>query len=106
LIVGYFHWLAATEGHGPIHLSIFSCLVVWHPKQGNRLRRRQTCWRASCMDPWGDAAPWVGSTSGLLMEGESKAAERQGGGGPCWLLLWIFVLLCVTFLARLTKPTL
>ncbi len=95
------HHLIKRQPTKAVSPSIFSCLVVLGPKQENRPRHHQTTQCASSMGPQEDAATCVLSAADLPMEGEGKAAERQGGNGSCWLLCVLCFLCCVVLCSNI-----
>ena len=74
----------------PISLSL--CLVILDLNQGNWPLCCQALWCVPCMEPWGDATSWVGSTHG-------ERGQSLWGVGWWRLMLFVvcfvFCLLCV-----------
>jgi hypothetical protein len=68
LIVVSYIQTAANQGQGPIPLSIFWCIFIQHPNQGNQLQQVQTHRQAPAIDLWGAAAPWFGAMADVAME--------------------------------------
>jgi hypothetical protein len=94
-VVALFDETAVTKGHGPVDVSIYLCLVVLGPKQGNWLRATKSssarlAWdhrRTRCRVFWEPLTyPWRERAKAKLLEGRVEAAHV----GCC-----VFCVLCV-----------